>query len=102
MSAMFEEGLLSARVDRAFPLEQAAAAFNYSAGSGSGGVGDHYGSNQSYKCLHDCWLKCTLNVSNGRFHGGMQGKPPLLCEMSHSKVRGFCRSTLLSYCKVAE
>ena len=44
---MFEEGLLSARVDKAFPLEQIAAAFNYSAGSGSGGVGDHYGSNLS-------------------------------------------------------
>ena len=44
MSAMFGEGLLSARVDKVFPLEQSAVAFNYSAGSGSGGVGDHYGS----------------------------------------------------------
>ena len=43
MKAMFEAGKLSAHVDRAFGLGEAAAAFAYSAGPGAGGVGDHIG-----------------------------------------------------------
>ena len=43
MVEMFDKGQLAAHIDKSFGLEQTAAAFNYSAGSGSGGVGDHYG-----------------------------------------------------------
>ena len=43
LSALFEASKLSAHVDKNFSLENAAEAFAYSAGSGSGGVGEHIG-----------------------------------------------------------
>ena len=43
MAGYFNQGILSAHVDRVFPLADAALAFNYSAGPGEGGVGDHIG-----------------------------------------------------------
>jgi len=43
MAALFTAGKLSAHVDRAFGLDTAAQAFNYSAGPGEGGVGEHIG-----------------------------------------------------------
>ena len=43
LSALFEASKLSAHVDKNFSLENAAEAFACSAGSGSGGVGEHIG-----------------------------------------------------------
>eukprot|EP00656_Telonema_subtile_P000690 TRINITY_DN1032_c0_g2_i3.p1 TRINITY_DN1032_c0_g2~~TRINITY_DN1032_c0_g2_i3.p1 ORF type:complete len:377 (+),score=81.79 TRINITY_DN1032_c0_g2_i3:142-1272(+) len=43
LKGLFESGDLSAHIDRGFSLAQAAQAFNYSAGSGSGGVSHHIG-----------------------------------------------------------
>jgi hypothetical protein len=37
MAGYFNQGILSAHVDRVFPLADAALAFNYSAGPGAGG-----------------------------------------------------------------
>ena len=42
-AALFTAGKLSAHVDRVFGLNDAAQAFNYSAGPGEGGVGEHIG-----------------------------------------------------------
>jgi NADPH:quinone reductase-like Zn-dependent oxidoreductase len=43
LAALVRSGGLRATVDRSFSLEDAALAFNYSAGSGAGGVSDHVG-----------------------------------------------------------
>jgi hypothetical protein len=43
LSDLVTAGSLKAHVDRSFTLEHAAQAFNYSAGPGAGGVGDHIG-----------------------------------------------------------
>lgn len=40
---MFDAGKLLPHVDKEFPLDDAAKAFAYSAGSGEGGVGHHFG-----------------------------------------------------------
>ena len=63
----------------------AAAAFNYSAGSGSGGVGDHYGMHESnyLSMMRHESLGCASNLSNEPFITGVQEKLPLRCEMSH-------------------
>jgi len=43
LSRLFGDGALTVRIDKAFALADAAAAFNYSAGPGAGGVGSHLG-----------------------------------------------------------
>lgn len=43
LSSLFKQGLLSAHIDKSFKLTDAALAFNYSAGPGDGGVGNHIG-----------------------------------------------------------
>lgn len=43
LASLFTAGKLSAHVDRVFGLDNAAQAFNYSAGPGEGGVGEHIG-----------------------------------------------------------
>ena len=53
LSSLVAAGSLKAHVDRSFTLEHAAQAFNYSAGSGAGGVSDHIG-------------KISITTANGR------------------------------------
>ena len=43
MRGLFAAGKLSGHVDRVFALADIGAAFNYSKGSGEGGVGEHIG-----------------------------------------------------------
>jgi hypothetical protein len=43
LNALFGAGKLSAHIDKSFSLEDASAAFAYSAGPGEGGVGNHIG-----------------------------------------------------------
>jgi hypothetical protein len=40
---VLQAGKLSAHIDKTFTLDEAGAAFAYSAGPGEGGVGDHIG-----------------------------------------------------------
>ena len=43
LKAMVDAGRITPTIDRTFALNESAAAFNYSAGPGGGGVGDHIG-----------------------------------------------------------
>ena len=43
LASLFSKGQLSTHIDRIYALESAANAFNYSAGPGEGGVGEHIG-----------------------------------------------------------
>ena len=86
LKAMVEGGHITPTVDRTYSLSATAAAFNYSAGPGEGGVGDHIG-------------KISISVKGGAPESPPHPCPPSGCGNCPGAPQAYCTTHCFNGCE---